>query len=620
MSVGVCYINLSSTPFVCQPSWFTSNCYSPICSRDQHDFSLTTRKDDHSHIEMESLKTDQNHSTNPSNVEVPRVTNSSTSTHCEKEHTSHQIIHIQRRAYPLTTFQGTIHPIKHMKEVFEHACVKVIEEKTESISNVLGTLLDELFKSQLEKKQLTRKDINKIKNSMFSTAFPKQQEIYDGFKIDADKGIVNNCVQGFSNTDKGNIEFTTDWIAIVNETGYVSKPMTAICVLKNSEVRLDTLTDDDTVKLVILLLIPEQHSVLFSPAEILRTYGTVLSYKSRSDPNTCLEKVITCDLEEEVLLEFRKTVAVLEHVDQERAEKMEKREHHIDHRETLRRNKTLGIKGMDIDYPWWHFGKGVYNDFEKRYSFYLSDWTDAFYDRHDQTPFEIKKLFRDFRVLRGTLYVFITIVIPALTYGIANAKNTSKSGTDHSEAEYFSGYISVGHTLLAHAIAGILFAFFSTQPLGLVMSTPPITLIIYLIFKIHKTLDNTKFLPFYALTGVFIGLDLIILSLLNSYKLLKYITPSIEEVFAIFTAYGYLFWTLEAIVDISKTWFAVGSNEKDKYLLWILYVLVTSFIALFLWYGFQGSNLFSRSFRETIRHYSLLLAIALIVQGDLFKI
>ena len=70
-----------------------------------------------------------------------------------------------------------------------------------------------------------------------------------------------------------------------------------------------------------------------------------------------------------------------------------------------------------------------------------------------------------------------------MAFGNANSFNTS-------------GKINVERTIFGQAIAGLIFSVLSTQPMGLLMTTPPTTLLIALIYKIGKNLE-VNFLDFY---------------------------------------------------------------------------------------------------------------------------
>lgn len=149
-------------------------------------------------------------------------------------------------------------------------------------------------------------------------------------------------------------------------------------------------------------------------------------------------------------------------------------------------------------------------------------------------PKDVKK------IVRALFLALVTTILPVAAFGVANEVNTGSE-------------IGMERTIFGQALAGLIFSVFSTQPLGLLMTTPPITLLISLIVKIYKQKfygsDEVTFLQFYAMTGVFIGCFLIMYSLYNSSRILKRITPSIEEIFAIFTAWAFC---NEAVTQMNK--------------------------------------------------------------------
>jgi len=193
--------------------------------------------------------------------------------------------------------------------------------------------------------------------------------------------------------------------------------------------------------------------------------------------------------------------------------------------------------------PWYIIGNGIFTDLKRRAPHYLSDWTDAFYDSSRQRILRAKDMKK---IVRALFLALVTTILPVAAFGVANEVNTGSE-------------IGMERTIFGQALAGLIFSVFSTQPLGLLMTTPPITLLISLIFKIYKQKfygsDGVSFLQFYAMTGVFIGCFLIMYSLYNASRILKRITPSIEEIFAIFTAWAFCNEAVSQMIEIFALWY-----------------------------------------------------------------
>lgn len=124
--------------------------------------------------------------------------------------------------------------------------------------------------------------------------------------------------------------------------------------------------------------------------------------------------------------------------------------HHIQHHPS-----DWCYHGPANNFPWYHIGRGVFTDVNNRMKFYKSDWTDAF----ELSRGSVLKL------LRGLLFCFVTIILPCLAFGNMNRDNTSNQ-------------LKMNDSLLGQGFAGAVFAVFSSQPLGLLLTTPPISLLI----------------------------------------------------------------------------------------------------------------------------------------------
>lgn len=97
-------------------------------------------------------------------------------------------------------------------------------------------------------------------------------------------------------------------------------------------------------------------------------------------------------------------------------------------------------------------GLGLARDIKKRYSVYLSDYIDGF--RGDKT---IPKL------LATTLFLFFSIILPAIAFGVLNSSNTN-------------GKIDVSRALIGQALGGLFFALFSGQHMIVLGTTALVSL------------------------------------------------------------------------------------------------------------------------------------------------
>ena len=233
-----------------------------------------------------------------------------------------------------------------------------------------------------------------------------------------------------------------------------------------------------------------------------------------------------------------------------------------------------------------------------------------------------------------------------MAFGVANQFNTAKkcdykklddyythraSSSDTDESETCGSYITLENTMLGQVIAGVIFGLFSTQPLGLVMTTPPITLLMTLLYKISKSWE-VEFLQFYGITGIFIGCWLILLSLMNASRALKWVTPSVEEIFAVFTAWAFLNEAISSTNKVKKEWWESAvinleginktetfnyteisnfesEGQREKFLAWVILMLMTSVTGFLLLVTLKTTPYLNHHIRNIFADYSLLIAV-----------
>ena len=254
-------------------------------------------------------------------------------------------------------------------------------------------------------------------------------------------------------------------------------------------------------------------------------------------------------------------------------------------------------------------GRGIIQDIKNRYPFYFEDWFNAFY------TYEGKDASRKFKYIPGSLpkilkainFVLISVLLPTLAFGNANSSNTCAK-------------INVERTIFGQFLAGIVFSCLSSQPLGLVMTTPPITLLIKFVYKMATKELEEDFFQFYAMTGTFIGVNLILFSLFNMSVFLRKITPSIEEIFAIFAAYAFFNEVLTTMENINDEWskdpkkcslssLNKSSCYRDRLFLWYLLMLGTFFVAFVTYSVFKKTSFLNRKIRNFLADYSLITAV-----------
>jgi len=177
-------------------------------------------------------------------------------------------------------------------------------------------------------------------------------------------------------------------------------------------------------------------------------------------------------------------------------------------------NDNSGIvEGEDVFKRTGRFCGGLIEDVKRRYNprVYKSDWTDGITD----TPSIIK-------YVSTIVWLYFAIIMPTIAFGALDSKNTGKQ-------------IGVSETIISQAVAGIIFSVFAGQPLTIVMTTAPLTVFIDVLFRWCTAL-NIPFLPFYAWTGFWTALFLLILVATDACFIMKYCGHFTEEIFAMLIA------------------------------------------------------------------------------------
>ncbi len=132
--------------------------------------------------------------------------------------------------------------------------------------------------------------------------------------------------------------------------------------------------------------------------------------------------------------------------------------------------------------------------------------------------------------------------------------------------------IGVIETIISQAVAGIIFAVFAGQPLTIVMTTAPLTVFIDVLYRWCLTLQ-IPFLPFYAWTGLWTAIILVILVVTDACFVMKYCGHFTEEIFAMLIAALFIGEYFKPLVKIAE------KGPVEVFLLAFILATGTYFIA-----------------------------------------
>ena len=169
-----------------------------------------------------------------------------------------------------------------------------------------------------------------------------------------------------------------------------------------------------------------------------------------------------------------------------------------------------------------------------------------------------------FQSLAVVLFMFFACVAPAIAFGSLLDYATGgadgeyckkKAGCvgDHCECV---GDIGVIEMLLSSALCGIVYAVIGGSPLTVLGGTGPILAFTGVLYKFANDIE-VDFLPFYAWTGVWIGVLSFLLAAFDGAVIIKKVSRFTDEIFSGLIS---MIFTISAILDLVK----VHSNGRDE--------------------------------------------------------
>lgn len=244
--------------------------------------------------------------------------------------------------------------------------------------------------------------------------------------------------------------------------------------------------------------------------------------------------------------------------------------------------ENMGESAMDATFArTGKFAGGFIADIKRRYkpSTYASDWLDGIGD------------FRSImKYLSTTVWLYFAIIMPTIAFGALDDENTL-------------GKIGVVETLFSQAIAGVVFAIFAGQPLTIIMTTAPLTVFIDVLYSWCSSLGiEDQFLAFYAWTGIWTAIILIILVVTDACFIMKYCGHFTEEIFATLIAALFVSEYIKPLIKVRQ------DKDTDVFLLAFLLATGTFLIASLL-LNFRRSFLTKPIVRDLLSDFGVPIAI-----------
>jgi hypothetical protein len=160
---------------------------------------------------------------------------------------------------------------------------------------------------------------------------------------------------------------------------------------------------------------------------------------------------------------------------------------------------------------------GIVGDIKTRIPSYASDYRDGLHRK----------------VVSSSFYLFLACLANAIAFGSLSSFLTH-------------GQIGVIEMLISTTIGGIIYALFSAQPITLLGGTGPIVIFTALFYAICEKL-GLDFITAYAWCGLWAGVILIVLSLVNASNLMHYFSRFTDDVFAALVSVIFVFEAVKSV-------------------------------------------------------------------------
>ena len=180
-------------------------------------------------------------------------------------------------------------------------------------------------------------------------------------------------------------------------------------------------------------------------------------------------------------------------------------------KEKKKTQNEIGLEWIPADLP---FG-GIKRDLKRRGEHYVSDWTDGLTSQS----------------VAVVCFMFFACVAPAVAFGSLLDKATGGSDNEYckkhpdclGEECPCVGDIGVMEMLVSSGCCGIIYAIIGGSPLTVLGGTGPVLVFTGILSKFAHSME-VEFLPFYAWTGVWVGVMSLILAATDSAVLVNRVT------------------------------------------------------------------------------------------------
>ncbi|XP_069180429.1 solute carrier family 4 member 11 isoform X2 [Procambarus clarkii] len=320
--------------------------------------------------------------------------------------------------------------------------------------------------------------------------------------------LLARTIQGTASSENGSFDYDQSWICALGNLPSLQRRHVAIARLKHPANMGRT---SKQVKLFILVLCPSKEKGTKNSLETGRTFATIFADMDFR------QRLLEASNEEE----FKRLI--IKH-SQELAE-----EQQMSNDKRIEMNHERADE-FEYQEKRCSFARGLREDLERRMPHYLSDYKDGVIGHKTLQ-----------KVISTTFFLYFACILPAIAFGVLNDHNTH-------------GKIDVKRVIIGQVIGGVFWGLFAGQPLLIQLTTAPLAIYIKIIFYICEDF-KLDFNAMYCSVGLWNSFFLVMYSLFDVSRLMRWSTRSTEEIFALFIS----------IAFCNDAFSAVGKNFDANY-------------------------------------------------------
>nr|XP_015925621.1 sodium bicarbonate transporter-like protein 11 isoform X1 [Parasteatoda tepidariorum] len=399
------------------------------------------------------------------------------------------LMYAKHERLPMKDFAAEVRASMDVDQFLNQA-VLLLDVQETSVEGIIDKMLHKVLDSR--ESLIT---ISEAKEAIFtedseiiSTGNPHLlQEIPDDkwFKVH----LLSRTIQGTYVSEGGGFDYDQSWLCAMCNLASLQKRHVAIARLKHPANMGRTLHE---VRFFILVLTPSKEKGTKNALETGRTFATIfadMDFRQRL-------------LEVHSEAEFKNVL--LKHAQDLAAEQSNP-------------SKRLGTHDGDLDFDESKcmLAQGLWDDIRRRSSLYVSDFIDGFVG-HKTIHKTLSTIF----------FLYFACILPTIAFGALNDNNTQ-------------GQIDVRKSIIGQTLGGLVFALLGGQPLVIVMTTAPLSLYTKVIFNICQDFQ-LNFHAMYACVGLWNTFFLVIFSIFDVSRIMKWSTRSTEEIFSLFISIAFV--------------------------------------------------------------------------------